>query len=155
VLGANYTWTKSKLKVGADDIVRIGTNIGPATSYFIDGTPLTGQSEHIANVQIGFEQDGGLSQQTLLLNYATKRVVTRGLNGAVPQPPIVEEPGFTLDFVARQGIDIGFSQIELKFEARNLTGRRHEEYQQFDDVRLESNSYDVGRVFSISGSVTF
>jgi len=43
----------------------------------------------------------------------------------------------------------------MKFEARNLTGRKYEEYQETSGNRIDVNSYRVGRVFALSASVTF
>lgn len=157
VLIGNYTFTKSKLKVGADDTVRVygaGTGTSLASDYFRDGAPLTGQSEHIANVQIGMEDTQNLSQQTILLNYASKRAVSRGLANT-GQPDIFEYPGLTIDVVIRQGIMIGDKQIELKAEGRNLTGRGHYEHQKFADGKVHYNTYDVGRMFSLSAAITF
>jgi len=153
MLVGNYTYTKSKLKVGADDTVEIyGPGTSLATDYFVNGAPLTGQSKHIANVQIGMEDTENLSQQTILLNYSSKRAVSRGLANS-GQPDVVEDPGLTIDVVIRQGIMISGKQIELKFEGRNLTGRGHMEFQQLDDGRVDYNTYDVGRTFSLSASV--
>ncbi|AXB77477.1 TonB-dependent receptor domain-containing protein [Novosphingobium sp. P6W] len=155
LISANYTYTKSKLKVKEGDTTEVyGASTNNALDYFRNGAPLTGQSEHIANVQIGLEQQGKLSQQTLLLNYASKRATSRGLNQS-GQPDIFENPGFTLDFVVRQGIALAGKDVELKFEARNITGRRHLEYQDFEAGRIQVNSYDVGRVFALSAAVTF
>lgn len=158
LLIGNYTFTKSELKVKDTDTVRIygaGTGTSLATDYFTDGAPLTGQSKHIANVQIGLEDTDSLSQQTLLLNYASKRAVSRGLANS-GQPDVLENPGFTLDLVVRQGIKLSENkEIELKFEGRNLTGRNHQEYQQMEDGRVNYNTYDLGRVFTVSGSVKF
>jgi len=123
---ANYTYTKSKLKVGPSDTVAIfGTTVQPASNVFLDGLPLTGQSDHIANLQFGLEDTEGLSQQTLMLTYASKRVTSRG---PVGQPDIVEMPGFRLDFVARQGVRFLGTEMDIKFEARNITGRKREEF---------------------------
>lgn len=155
LVAANYTFTKSSIKVGADDTTDVfGAPNSPASAYFRDGAPLTGQSEHIANVQIGLEQQGGLSQQTFLFNYASKRAISRGLANS-GQPDIFEYPGLTIDFVARQGILLGGKEIELKAEARNITGRRHEEYQPLQSGRIDVNTFDVGRTFSLSASVKF
>lgn len=155
LVAANYTYTKSKIKVKDGDVTAVyGSSSNDASDYFRNGAPLTGQSEHIANVQIGLEQQGGLSQQTFLLNYASKRATSRGLNQS-GQPDVFENPGLTLDFVARQGIALAGQDVEVKFEARNITGRRHLEYQDFEDGRIQVNSYDVGRTFSLSASVTF
>jgi len=150
---ANYTYTKSKIKVGPDDTVRVfGTTEQPATNFFRDGTPLTGQSDHLANLQFGLENTERLSQQTLLLSYASKRVTSRGPVGL---PDIIENPGLTLDFVAREGVEFMGQAVELKFEARNITGRDHQEYQSNGTNRIEINTYDVGRSFAASASVKF
>lgn len=150
---ANYTFTKSKLKVNAGDTVEVfGTTTQPASNFFIDGAPLTGQSDHIANLELGFEDSDRLSQQTVLLSYASKRVTSRGPAGL---PDILENPGLRLDVVIRQGFDLLGKTLELKLEGRNLTGRRREEYQDNGTNRLEINTYDLPRVFAISGTMKF
>ena len=73
--------------------------------------------------------------------------------GNTPQPDVVERPGFRLDFVAREEIRLVGREIELKFEARNLTGRKHVEFQESGDNRINVNTYDVGRSFALSASL--
>ena len=153
---ANYTYTQSKLKVKPTDSTAVfGASSSLATDYFHDGDPLTGQSDHIANLQLGLEDTDHLSQQTILLTYSSERVVSRGLNGSPRQPDVIEKPGFRLDFVAREEMDFVGRPIEIKFEARNLTGRRHEEFQQSGSNRIDVNTYDLGRFFNLSLSTTF
>jgi len=153
VAGINYTWSESKLNVKDGDPVAVfpasSTN---AADFFRDGAPLTGQSKHIGNLQLGLEDRDSLSQQTLLLTYASKRVVSRGLNNA-NQPDVIENPGLVVDFVARQGIPLFGLDTEWKFEARNIFARKHEEYQQFGDNRVDQNTYDVGRTIALSATV--
>jgi outer membrane receptor protein involved in Fe transport len=152
----NYTYTKSKIKVSAGDTTTVfGAASTIASDYFRDGAPLTGQSDHIANVQIGLEHPDRLSQQTLLLSYASDRAISRGLNGSTPQPDVIERPGFRLDFVAREGIEMFKREIELKFEARNITGQRHEEFQKSGTNRIDINTYDVGTTLALSATVKF
>ncbi|MGX7895900.1 TonB-dependent receptor domain-containing protein [Tsuneonella sp. HG222] len=156
VIGANYTWTKSKLKVGPSDTVAyFGAASTIARDYFRDGVPLTGQSDHIANVQFGLENDDRLSQQTFLVSYASDRVVSRGLNGSPPQPDVIEKPGVQLDFVMREGFKALGTDLELKIEVRNILGTDHVEYQQSGDNRLDVNTYREGRSFGASISATF
>jgi outer membrane receptor protein involved in Fe transport len=156
VVIANYTWTQSKLKVGAGDAVAVyAASSGIATDYFRNGAPLTGQSDHLLNLQLGFENTERLSQQTILVSYASKRVVSRGLNGSVPQPDVIERPGIQLDFVAREGVDVFGKKLELKIEARNLLGTSHREYQRAGDRSIDINTYDVGTTFAASASLTF
>jgi len=150
---ANYTYTQSEIMVGPDDIARVFPFADqPATNFFDNGVPLTGQSDHLVNLQLGLEDLDRLSQFTVLLKYASERITSRG---AGPLPDIIEEPGFTLDFVVRQGFELSGKEIELKLEARNLTGQGHEEFQTNGTNRIEINSYDVGRSFSLGASVKF
>ncbi|HKX80577.1 MAG TPA: TonB-dependent receptor [Novosphingobium sp.] len=156
VLIANYTYTKSKLKVSSSDEVAVYAAASSiATDYFRNGSPLTGQSDHLVNLQFGFENTERLSQQTFLLSYASKRVVSRGLTGSVPQPDVIEKPGIQLDFVMREAAKFMGQNLELKFEARNILGAKHEEFQASGDNRIDFNTYDLGTSFSFSASVTF
>jgi len=148
----NYTYTQSELKVGPDDLTVINGVQQDALNFFRDGSPLTGQSDHIANLQIGLEDTDRLSQQTLLLNYATDRVTTRGPSG---QPDVLERPGFRLDFVAREDVDLFGLTAEVKFEARNITQTKYQEFQEFDGRRVFYNLYDVGTSVSLGLGVKF
>ncbi|WP_179408132.1 TonB-dependent receptor domain-containing protein [Novosphingobium marinum] len=153
VVVANYTYTKSEIKVGDGDTTFVFPGgERPATDFFIDGVPLTGQSDHIVNLQLGVEDLDRLQQFTVLLSYASKRVTSRGTSGL---PDIIENPGLRLDFVAREEVNFMGQPIELKFEARNITGRDHFEYQSNGTTRIEINSYDVGTSFSASASIEF
>ena len=155
VLIGNYTFTDSKIKVGPDDTtipVGSGGMPVPAANFFQDGSRLTGQSRHLANLQVGLENVDRLSQQTLMLTYAGRRVTNRGPSG---QPDLIEEPGLRLDFVAREGVRLFGADLELKFEARNLTGENYEEYQTLNGSRIDTNTYGLGRMFSLGLGVTF
>ncbi|MCY1646226.1 TonB-dependent receptor [Caulobacter sp. SL161] len=152
---ANYTYSKSELQVSASDTVAVfAATSTKATDYFTDGAPLTGQSDHVVNLQFGLEDTERLSQQTLLINYASKRVTSRGLVNS-GQPDVEAYPGTRIDFVARQGLELWGREVELKFEARNLTGVGYEEYQKAGKNRVDVNTYDVGRFFSIGASAKF
>ena len=157
VVIANYTYTQSELNVGPDDQTFIFTpGVGsvprPASNFFFDGTPLTGQSDHIGNLQLGIEDLDRLQQATFIMSYASDRVTSRGAGGL---PDIREDPGFRLDFVVRQGIDLFKVPVELKFEARNITGRDNFEYIDNGTNRIEVNSYEIGRGFSFSITAEF
>jgi len=152
---ANYTYTKSKLKVGANDPVAVyGAASTKATDFFRDGAPLTGQSDHLVNLQFGLEDKASLSQQTFILSYASKRVTSRGLANS-GQPDVFEYPGFNLDFVARQGVTVVGQQIDLKFEARNITNRKYKETQSNGTSTVIYNRYSPGTTLNLSASITF
>ncbi len=152
---ANYTYTKSKLKVRENDQVAVfGASSTLATDYFRDGSSLTGQSDHLVNFQLGLEDQENLSQQTLILSYASKRVTSRGLANQ-NQPDVYEYPGVNLDFVARQGVHVAGRQFDVKVEARNITGNNYKETQSNGTNRVIYNAYDIGRTFNFSISTTF
>ena len=157
VLIGNYTYTQSELKVGAGDTtIPYSYTTGPlpaASDFFRDGVPLTGQSDHLVNFQIGLEDTDKLSQQTLLLTYASPRVTSRGPN---LQPDIKEKPGLTLDFVARQAVKLpGGVNSEFKFEARNITGRKFQEFQELGGNKVFYNRYKIGTTIAASVTVAF
>jgi outer membrane receptor protein involved in Fe transport len=153
VLIANYTYSDSQIQVEPGDTVRVfGTATQPASNFFADGSALTGQSEHLVNLQIGLEEPGRLSQQTLLLSYASDRVTSRGPAGL---PDIYESPGLRVDFVARQALRLFNTDFEAKLEVRNIFGEDYEEYQERGANVVYYNRYDVGTSFSASVTMSF
>jgi TonB-dependent receptor len=169
VVVANYTYTKSKITADTSCVPNVaapnlslrgcGEGFAPASSLFRDGAPLTGQSDHLVNLQLGIEDTAALSQITVLFNYASDRVTNRGpslLGGDAFQPDIVEHPGIRLDLVARQGVELMGGKFEIKAEARNLTRTKYRESQTFASGKeVYINRYNLGRVFSLGVSATF
>lgn len=164
VLIANYTYTHSS--ISADDRLiasplQAGSQVQlrPANVLFQDGAALVGQSDHLVNLQVGIEDKKSLSQYTWLFNYASNRVTNRGPiggGGGIRLPDLIEKPGIRLDFVGRQGITVMDKQIEVKFEARNITGTGYREYQSFSNGKqVDINKYRLGRTFTLGASVTF
>jgi len=64
-------------------------------------------------------------------------------------------PGVRLDFVWRQAVPIGGFDIQLQFEARNLTNTRYQEFQTLNSSRVDYNTYDLGRSFQFGASLNF
>ncbi|MBB4153049.1 TonB-dependent receptor [Sphingomonas jinjuensis] len=164
---ANYTYTKSAIDADATCVPNVlnqtlggcARGFGPAALQFRDGAPLTGQSDHLVNVQLGIEDTTRLSQVTLLFNYASDRVTNRGpanLSGVGFQPDVIERPGIRLDLVARQGVEAFGGKFEIKAEARNLTRTRYQERQTFaNGNQVFANRYIQGRLFTLGVSTTF
>ncbi|QNE30726.1 TonB-dependent receptor plug domain-containing protein [Sphingomonas sp. NBWT7] len=167
VFVGNYTYTQSQITANASCVPSVlGVTLGgcpagfaPANLQFRDGAPLTGQSDHLVNVQLGYEDKENATQATLLFNYASERVTNRGpslLTGVGFQPDIIEKPGIRVDFVARQTVDFLGTRVELKGEARNLTGTKYQERQTFDDGRqVFINRFEQGRLYTLGASITF
>ena len=149
---ANYTWTQSKISVGATDLAPIpGSTQQPASQLFDDGAPLVGQSDHVANLSLGIEDTEKVQQFTVLFNYASERVTLRG--GALPD--VVEDPGLTIDIVARSELKLGGVPLELSFEARNILGRDNFEFQEVNGNRAELNTFQVGTSFALGVKASF
>ena len=149
----NYTWSDSKIEIKAGDTASLfGTSVQPAQNFFADGLPLTGQSQHLVNIQLGLEESASLSQQTLLISYASDRVTGRGAGGL---PDVIESPGVSVDFVARQGLELFGQELEFKFEARNLLRTNYEEFQERGGNRVFFNRHHAGVKFSVSVSASF
>jgi outer membrane receptor protein involved in Fe transport len=153
VVIANYTYTQSKIAVGDTDSISVfNSNATLAREFFRNGSPLTGQSDHLVNLQLGLEDTDGLSQQTILFTYASDRVTSRGASGQVD---IIERPGIQLDFVARQGIKVAGVEMEMKLEVRNITGTKYQEFQQLGDNKIFYNLYKVGTSASLGLDINF
>jgi outer membrane receptor protein involved in Fe transport len=149
---ANYTYTQSSISVGATDLAPIPGATGQlASQLFDDGSPLVGQSDHVANLSLGIEDLDKVQQFTVLFNYASERVTLRG--GALPD--VVEDPGLTVDVVARSEIKLGGLPLELSLEARNIFGRDNFEFQEVNGNRAELNTFDVGTSFAIGLKAEF
>ncbi|GGB35307.1 TonB-dependent receptor [Sphingomonas metalli] len=158
----NYTYTHSKVEAGNQLIASplssgAIADLRPANVLFRDGAPLVGQSDHLVNLQLGIEDKESLSQLTFLFNYASDRLTNRGPvgDGGVRLPDLIERPGIRLDIVGRQGIRIAGKEVEIKAEARNLTGTGYREFQTFENARVDINRYRLGRVFSLGASIQF
>jgi len=153
VVIGNYTLTDSQIKVEDGDIVRVyGAMTQPASNVFRDGSQLTGQSDHLVNLQFGLESSQRLSQQTFMLSYASDRVTSRGATGL---PDIYESPGLRVDFVAREAFNLFDTDLEAKLEIRNIFGRDYKEFQERGPNTVYYNRYDVGTTFSASLTMSF
>jgi outer membrane receptor protein involved in Fe transport len=149
---ANYTYSKSSISVSPGDIAPVpGTPRQDASLLFDQGASLVGQSEHVANLSLGIEDTEKVQQFTFLVNYASERVTLRG----GPLPDVVEDPGLTVDFVARSEFKLGGTPLELSFDVRNIFGRDNFEFQEFNGNRIDINTYDVGTSFSIGLKAEF
>lgn len=148
---ANYTYSDSELKAASGDtIITPSGSVVDAASYITVGSRLQGQSEHVANLQIGFEDES--SQGTLLVTYVSERSTARGPEG---QPDIIQEPGVIMDFVYRKDIEVAGHEVTLKFKAGNLLDEDHFESQSLGGGEVIVNQYDLGRSFSVGATAKF
>ncbi|WP_428409164.1 TonB-dependent receptor domain-containing protein [Hyphococcus sp.] len=160
LFSVNYTYTNSEIVVSDTDMIteRDGDMV-LASSYGLDGLPMVGTPEHIVNAQFGFE--GERFQFTVLGGWVSERLLARGeaLTKANRLLDVYEKPGFQLDAVLRNDVNIHGTDFTISLAARNLLGTRHIEEQRgvADPDRAPSgvvdfNTYDRGR--SLSASLT-
>jgi outer membrane receptor protein involved in Fe transport len=124
----------------------------PASNFIIDGTRLQGQSEHVANLQIGWEDPVATEQGTLIISYVSERSSARGRPG---EPDFIQEPGVIMDFVYRREFDAYGRPLTFNFKANNLLDEEYFEHQQFGGGEVIINQYDLGRSFSVGLSTRF
>ena len=151
---ANYTYSDSQVNVDAGDTVTTQNSLGvaqPASFYVIDGSRLQGQSDHVANLQLGWEDDTARSQATLIANYVSERSSARGRPG---EPDLIQEPGVQLDFVYRKDFEYAGRDYGFALELRNLLGEQFLEYQELGN-RVVINGYDLGTSGSVSLTARF
>lgn len=150
IFGANYTYTKTKVVAGEGSTVISPIDFRPvrASQFALDGTPLQGTPENIANLQIGLEKPN--QQLTLLVGWVDERIARRGL-GTVPS--VIELPGTNIDLVFKQDFKIGAREWTLGVSGRNLLDEDNQEFQISNLGRTEYNTYQRGRSFSISLSL--
>jgi len=155
---ANYTWSDSEVTVGDDDTVLTLGGAGapePADFFIQDGARLQGQSEHVANLQLGWEDDTARSQATFIVNYVSERITARGAGtGASREPDYVQEPGVFLDFVYRKDFTVMDRDLGFALELRNLLGTDFDEYQERGN-KIRVNNYDLGTGGSVSLTARF
>jgi outer membrane receptor protein involved in Fe transport len=147
IFAANYTFTKTEVVAGPDAVVisPIDFRSVRASQFGLDGTPLQGTPENIANLQIGYEKDN--QQLTLLVGWVDERIARRGL-GSVPS--VLELPGTNIDLVFKQDFKVGNTEMTFGFSGRNLLDEDNQEYQLSSLGRTEYNTFKRGRSFSIS-----
>ncbi|WP_169711721.1 TonB-dependent receptor domain-containing protein [Henriciella litoralis] len=164
---ANYTWSDSEVSAGrnpadlglnrlefctqfADECVITNQQpldpepfLLPGSGLIEDGRRLQGQSEHLFNFQLLFEDTEARREVNLLFNYASERIRS-GEALALNIPAIIEEPPITVDFIWNQGFDLRGGEYEFSFKINNLLGDKYEAYQERGGDRVAVDVYDLG-----------
>ncbi|MEO1251899.1 MAG: TonB-dependent receptor [Pseudomonadota bacterium] len=155
LFSVNYTYTNSEIRADENDlIVERNGSLTPGDQFGLDGQPLVGTPEHIANAQFGWESDQ--TQFTLLVGWVDERLLARGerLTKADRLLDVVERPGVQMDATFRQQLEIRGADFTIGLSARNLLGTRHIEFQDgtADPLAVDGfvnfNTYNVGRTLS-------
>ncbi len=157
ILSANYTFSQSS--VGIDGTVstpvfagtNVSANTATADSFFVEGRSLQGQSDHIVNFQIGWEDIEQESRVSLLFNWSSERIRQVGLIQGANVPNVVERLPFTLDFVYGRKIELVGSLFELQAKVSNILNDGYEATADgANDSSVPIDVYDLGTNFSLS-----
>ena len=155
---ANYTYSNSEVQVEPGDFVRTvggGGSDEDATFYIEDGSRLQGQSEHVANLQLGWEDDTARSQATIIVNYVSERITARGAGAAGSrEPDYIQDPGIFIDFVYRKDFEAGGREYGFALELRNLLNTDYDEFQELGN-KILINNYELGSSASVSLTARF
>lgn len=109
---------------------------------------LEGQSDYLANLQLGWDEVEDRERFSILLNYTGKRIIGVGRLGA---PNEVEKPPISLDLNYARNFDVWGTDTEVSFKASNLLN---------DDFVIQQGSqiaekYDLGVSFSVGIKTRF
>ncbi len=156
----NYTYIQSEVSGEGTVTVAQGAFGNPqalvlnAAGFIEDGRALQGQSEHLFNVQVGFETFDGRARGALLYNYVSDRTrAVANLSDSLPE--IVEQVPSSLDFVYSRTINVAEADWDVGFSVRNILGDGYSATQNAGGTELAVDTYDLGTTFSVSVSRTW
>ena len=148
----NYTDTDSEVIVNPGDtyINNLGTSVN-AQTLLANGrdTRLQGQSDTIANFQIGLDNLQDQSEATLIFNYVSDRVRARGVDVL---PDIIEEPPLLVDFTYSRVLAYPNYDLKLSLELRNLLDEEY--YASMRNIAIY-DQYDLGQSASLGFKFSF
>ena len=148
----NYTDTESEVIVNPGDtyINNLGTSVN-AQNLLANGrdTRLQGQSDTIANFQIGLDNLQDQSEATLIFNHVSDRVRARGIDVL---PDIIEEPPLLVDFTYSRVLAYPNYDLKLSLELRNLLDEEY--YASMRNIAIY-DQYDLGQSASLGFKFSF
>jgi TonB-dependent receptor len=148
----NYTDTDSEVIVNPGDtyINNLGRSVS-AQNLLANGrdSRLQGQSDSIANFQIGLDNLQDQSEATLIVNYVSDRVRARGIDVL---PDIIEEPPLLVDFTYSRVLSYSNYDLKLSLELRNLLDEEY--YASMRNIAIY-DQYDLGQSASLGFKFSF
>lgn len=156
----NYSYANSEVSADGDVVTAsfnagsIEQNIIAGESFIIDGRRLQGQSDHVVNLQFGFDNENAGSSFRILFNYASDRIRTTETLVA-NQPAIIEQPPLSLDLTYSKDFDFRDGFYTFSLSARNLTGANYFATQSGTENTIVVDSFDRGQQLSIALKRTF
>ncbi len=158
IIRSNYTYTNSSVSADGEVFITPPTvnpsaGVSPlvlsAAGLYSDGRALQGQSDHLANLQLGIEDSDKGWEATVLLNYSSERIrAVEDLSNGLPA--IIEQLPISLDFVVNYDLRVLGGDYELGFKIKNILDDGYEASQSLNGSKVIVDDYDIGRTASIS-----
>ena len=160
VVKTNYSYTNSEVSADGDVLTAsfnagsIEQNVIAGESFIIDGRRLQGQSDHVVNVQFGYDNEAAGSSFRVLFNYASDRIrTTESL--VANQPAIIEQPPLSLDLTYSKDFNFKGGLYTLGLSAKNLTGANYSATQSGTENTIVVDRFDRGQSLSVSLKKSF
>ncbi len=132
-LNGNISFIDSKVALGAKSLQLEGTGS--------DGRKLQGQSEYLANLQLGYDHFPSSQKATLLVNYFDDRIYRVARGAALG--PIIEEGRAIVDFNYEKTFSDNWT---VKLKVKNLTNEAVAYSQNVSEVEI----YETGTSVNLS-----
>ena len=116
---------------------------------------MSGQSDHLANLQFGYSDFEAGSEANLLLNYASERIRFGANFTGARRPAIIETPPISLDFVYNRDFVFLDGDYSFGLKLTNLLDDDFDWSQEAGDTSAYVNTYDLGRSISLSLKKSF
>lgn len=144
-LGSREVFTKANASYIDGETITADADIGIVTNAV---RQFQGQSEWLANFQIGWRDYDRGENLALVLNYTGSRLALLGTFGA---PDEFESPPLMLNFAYSKEFEVGGRPLEVSFEAENLLN----DSIKFTQSGLVTEGYDLGVTLSLGFKYSF
>lgn len=155
IVKSNYSFTDSEVSADGDVLTAsfnagsIEQNVIAGESFIIDGRRLQGQSDHVLNLQFGYDNAEVGSSFRILFNYTSDRIrTTESL--VANQPAIIEQPPLSLDLTYSRDFQFLNGNYTLALAAKNITSDNYEATQSGTENTIIVDAFDRGAQFSVS-----
>lgn len=141
-LSGNVTLSDSEIQLDRQSIVE---QTGVSAAITNEVRRMTGHSEYVVNLQLGYDSDNGEHSGSLVYNVFGERILTAGIDGFDDD---YEQPFHSLDMVYKYYPDF---QSTITFKVQNILDEQIEI--KFEDTLRQSETRGVG--FSLSYKYDF
>ena len=156
IVRTNYTWSQSEVDANGPVPVNVGSPLNPVvdpngdvSGIIVDGRSMQGQSEHLFNIQLGYEDFEARSRATFLVNFTGERI-RQAENLAQQLPAIVERPPTMVDFLYAREFDFRGGTWELGFRAANLLDDEYEAVMEAGNGVVNIDTYNIGQTYEVT-----